>query len=451
MKMKIHEKALDLFYKHYKKVSLLKTHKVEEREILSSYIVNIKEAYSDIKYYFIRLKNGEMGLYMLPNFKFLAGTNLIDKKEFEKITKKEYKSKEEFSTQEQSEPFFYSLYGEYYSSREEKIISHPYIYGFSYLTSLYHNKNEKYEESYNKLYDRLKRECDNLGIVYNTNPEKIIEEKLNIYQENDRFKLQDVTICKNKDSIDKYYEERIKNCTNEKQLERELSKFSYLRAEYISAIPGEFLIKANLLISALQDRNFPNRESILKNYMEFFIAKDYAFDIARYTKSLLNEGLRRQINLEQERYNSNQEFMRDLENVIRHDSNKEIYRYHVTTCEESAKKILEEGFYMFAAELDATSFKEFDVNEVLTFAYGNGHDYFGDYIIIISEPTDENIVEELQKEEYENLKILPRRMAIAAIKPKWKVDKKHIVAIVDKEHERVILNPEYQNTDKKQL
>ena len=33
----------------------------------------------------------------------------------------------------------------------------------------------------------------------------------------------------------------------------------------------------------------------------------------------------------------------------------------------------------------------------------------------------------------------------------YKVDKKHIVAIIDKEHERVIMNPVYQNRDKKQI
>ena len=38
-------------------------------------------------------------------------------------------------------------------------------------------------------------------------------------------------------------------------------------------------------------------------------------------------------------------------------------------------------------------------DEILAYSYGNGREYYGDYIIIISEPKDEEIVIELSQEE----------------------------------------------------
>lgn len=443
MKINVYDKTVNVLRK---KIALLKTHNLTDFDILSSYVVTMDEAYSNVKYYFIRLRNGKMGLYLLPGLRFIAGEDIIDKKTFEKISKKEYKNRDELVSQEPSEGLFYRLKGSYTDKQNEKLMYHPYHNGFSYLTSLYYEKCERYKPAYDKLYDRLKRECDNLGINYETNPEKILEEKLKRYVEEDKFKLHDVTICKSKESIDKYYNEKILGAKDFKTLDNELTDFSYFRSTFISAFTGEFLMKSNFLIEALEDRNYPNRESILKNYMEFFIAKDLAFELVNYTKNLLEEGAIYQATKNKERFKNNSKFMEDLEKIIELDEERETYRYHATTSEESANQILEEGFYLYSESLDSTSFKEFDINDILTYAYGNGYTFYGDYIIIISEPKDEEIIHELSEEEQENVTICPRRTALYSTKPKFKVDKKHIVAIVDKEHERVIINPEYQKT-----
>ena len=106
---------------------------------------------------------------------------------------------------------------------------------------------------------------------------------------------------------------------------------------------------------------------------------------------------------------------------------------------------------MYSQDLGSTSFAEFNVKQILSYSYGNGIEQFGDYIIVLSEPKNEDIVEELSEEEQEQVTIIPRRNAIIGNKPEYKVDKKHVVGIVDKKHERVILNPEYINNEKKQI
>ena len=446
--IKVYTKALDVFQN---KVTLLKKTKKNIKDIVSAYSVHITEAYSDTEYFFVRLITGEMGLYLLPGLKLIAGDDVIDKKTYNKIKIKEYKNIEELTTEEPTEVLFNRLKADYQRNAMDKTLFHPYAEGFSYLTSLYYGENESVKPAFEKLFRRLQKECDNLGIPYDTNPQKILSDKLKIQKEQANFKLNDVTVCSSKEKIDEYFNQNIYSCTDSKKMERELTNFNFIRIAFITAFNGEFLVKSDRLISALEDRNYPNRESILKNYMEFFIAKDYAFDLVNYADKKLEEGNKIQANLAKERFNKNFEFIENLEKLVSHDKEKETYRYHATTSREAAIEIMEEGFYSYSENLDSTSFQEFDVNTILNYSYGNGLNYFGDYIIVISEPKGEDILTKLTEEEKENISILPRRDAMIGNKPGYQVDKKHIVAIIDKEHERVIMNPEYQNRDKKQI
>ena len=154
-----------------------------------------------------------------------------------------------------------------------------------------------------------------------------------------------------------------------------------------------------------------------------------------------------------ERLNSNAAFIEDLKKLIEHNPEEEIYRYHATGSIYDANNILEEGFYTYSKDLDSTSFREFDIEQILTYSYGNGTQNFGDYIIVISEPKDDDIdiVSKMSEEELQNVSIVPRRNAIIGNKPNYKVDKKYIVGFIDKEHEKVIFNPEYHNSNEKHL
>ena len=58
MKINVYDKTVNVLRK---KISLLKTHNLTDFDILSSYVVTMDEAYSNVKYYFIRLRNGKMG------------------------------------------------------------------------------------------------------------------------------------------------------------------------------------------------------------------------------------------------------------------------------------------------------------------------------------------------------------------------------------------------------
>ena len=86
--------------------------------------------------------------------------------------------------------------------------------------------------------------------------------------------------------------------------------------------------------------------------------------------------------------------MEDLETITNHNPEDETYCYHATTSLEDAKRIIEEGFYSYSKDLESTSFPEFTVDQILTYSYGNGIENFGDYIIVLSVPKGEDIVEE---------------------------------------------------------
>ena len=77
------------------------------------------------------------------------------------------------------------------------------------------------------------------------------------------------------------------------------------------------------------------------------------------------------------------DYIEDLEKIVSHDKEKETYRYHATTSREAAEQIMKEGFYFYYENLDSTSFQEFDVNTIFNYSYGNGLNFFGDYIIFI--------------------------------------------------------------------
>lgn len=446
MKINIFDRALSILWD---KVSLIKPE--NDNEIVTSYYVHFNEALTDTTYYYVRTKEGKEALYLCPGFKFLAGDNIFSKKDLEAAPKKNYKNKQELIRNELTEKYFFDILNKYRQNRSLVLFDNKYHDGFNYLQSLYYNPNNRYLIGYNILYNAVKKECDNLGIVYEMDPEKIMVKSMQRIMQDEEYNCFDLSQCQSREAIDKYYEENLAPCKTSQALSRKINKMQYLRSAYTMNYPGEFLSHGENLICALQDTRYPNREQILKNYMEFFIAKDIAFDITNYFDELIEKADYHQMNMDKERFNANFKFMEDLEQLLEHDAEQETYRYHATTSLEDAERILEEGFYLYSNELDTTSFKEFTPNEVLAYSYGNGIETFGDFIIVISEPKGEDIVEELTEEEQDKVAIIPRRNAIIGNKPPYRVDKKYIVGIIDKKHEKVILNPEYINNSKKQI
>ena len=446
MKINIFDKALSLLLD---KVSLVKP--ISQKDIIASYQVHMSEALTDTTYYYVRTKDGKEALYLCPGYKFIAGEKFLDKRTLESLPKKTYKNKQELVRNEPTEGLFYQLLSKRNESRTNKLYDNKYKDGFSYITSLYYGENDEYKEAYEELYKALKKECDNLGIIYETDPEKIIEQKLEEIYEKSELKVTDVRVCKSKKALIDYYEKNILSCTDSRKLSNEITNLQYIRSNFTMSYIGEFLTKSDNLITALQDRNYPNREEILKNYLEFLISKDLAFEIVKYIDELISKADLVQVQMDKERYNNNIKFMEDLETITNHNPEDETYCYHATTSLEDAKRIIEEGFYSYSKDLGSTSFPEFTVDQILTYSYGNGIENFGDYIIVLSVPKGEDIVEELTEEEQEKVQIIPRRNACIGNKPTHKVDKKHIVGLIDKKHEKVIFNKEYLNNSKKQI
>ena len=446
MKITLFEKTKEMFQNKFS----LKRPNLQD-EVIASYFVNIKEAYTNTTYYYVRTKDGKEALYLYPGYKLIAGNEFLSKQELSSLPKKTYNSRQEHIRQDITERFFYSLLSEYKQYRSYKHSKNKYTDGFSYLTSLYYEEDKTHLEAYNQLYKDLKRECDNLGISYETNPDIIMERRLNEAFEDSEFKTIDIRVCKSKSSIDEYYNNHLISQTNSKNFSNELHNFQYLKTSYVMNYNGEFLSHSDNLIDALLDRNYPNREEILKKYMEFFISKDISFGLVKYLEELITKADEIQYNMDQERYNSNFKFMEDLEAMVKHNPEEETYRYHATTSLEDGIRILEEGFYSYSKDLDSTSFPEFNINQILSYSYGSGIEQFGDYIVVLSEPKNEDIVRELTEEEQEKVTIMPRRNAVVGNKPPYRVDKKYVVGIIDKKHEKVILNSEYVNNSKKQI
>lgn len=420
-------------------------------EIPTAYFVNFREAFTETTYFYVRTKDGKEALYLHPGYKLIAGERFLDKSQLEQLPKKTYKNREDLVRNESTDSFFYRMLGNYVQNRTQQLSNNRYHNGFSYLTSLYYGENKNFAQAYEELYKAVKKECDNLGVIYEMDPEKIMQQKLERAYNESEFKANDIRICTSKESVDNYFKTHILEQTDRKKLSREVSTLAYLKQDFTMSYCGEFLTKSDTLINALIDRSYPKREEILKNYMEFFISKDIAFGLVNYLGQLAYQADEIQFKMDQERFNNNFKFMEDLEKMIKHDTEKETYRYHATTSLEDAKRILDEGFYSYSKDLGSTSFAEFDINQILAYSYGNGTENFGDFIIVISEPKEEDIVEELTEEEQEQVQIVPRRNAVIGNKPPYKVDKKHIVGIIDKKHETVTLNPQYINNSKKQI
>lgn len=446
MKIQIFDEALK---KLQVKLKFKKT--TPQDQIEASYFVQTKQAFSDTTYYYVRKNDGTEALYLCPGYKLVAGENFLNKKQLDSLPKSTYKTSKELAQKEPTRADFNRLVSKYKENRDREFYNSVYAQGFNYLTSLYYGEDKELLDAYNALYKAVKKECDNLGIKYETDPETILSQKLETTYEDDEFKVHDIRVCRSKEAIDEYYRTNIASQTNRDKLSHEISTLSYLKMDFTMGYNGNFLTNSDDLLAAMADRTLPNREAILKNYMEFFISKDLAFGMVKHLNELVDQANIKQYNMEQERYSSNFQFIDDLEKINKHDSSKETYRYHATASIEDAQRIMEEGFYLYSEDLDSTSFPEFGVSEILSYSYGNGLEFYGDYIVIMSVPNGENVVEHLSPEEQEKATIMPRRNALIGNKPEYKVDKKYIVGIVDKKNEKVIQNPEYTNISKKQI
>ena len=252
MKMKVYEKALELFQK---KIKLLK----KENEIIASYCVDIEEAFVKTTYYYVRTKDGRDALYLYPEFELIQGENFISKNQLINLPKKTYKNKHELVRDSVTESYFFRALEKYKSAKNWKYRNSRHHNGISYLTSLYYGEDKKKLRDYINLYETLKRECDLLGIEYETDTEKIVKQKLERCREIDDFKYLDFRFCYSKEKIDEYYNEILKKATDSRSLSYEVSNLKYLKSAFIMNYAGDFLSNSDTLIAALEDYDHPNR------------------------------------------------------------------------------------------------------------------------------------------------------------------------------------------------
>ena len=160
MKITLFEKTKEMFQNKFS----LKRPNIQE-EVIASYFVNMKEAYTNTTYYYVRTKDGKEALYLYPGYKLIAGNEFLSKQELSSLPKKTYQSRQEHIRQEITERFFYNLLSEYKQYRLYKHSKNKYTDGFSYLTSLYYKEDKTNLEAYNQLYKDLKKHCKSVAII----------------------------------------------------------------------------------------------------------------------------------------------------------------------------------------------------------------------------------------------------------------------------------------------
>ena len=328
------------------------------------------------------------------------------------------------------------------------------------LTDLYYLNDQKLDYQYDR-YQNLERVmeyfknfvfnyCNKKGISFDNNPESIIkgvikEVEIDNAKHNEMFGFsskRDFSICISKDSILEDYNKRVENASesesNSISHEYKMMRFDLISI-YFSRFIGEF---ESLVINVFKNKKKP--DEYYKDWAEFFVvykdfidiidALDYAVDQFANAKDykLLN------------RLKSNEEFMSQLDEALEHDPEEYCYRYHATTSELAAKDILDKGLYVLGDSLDVTTVPELTRDGVLLYEYGNGFNFFGDYIIVVREKVGESILRETTEEEKNNSLGLSRRVGSLGTKAASIVDPEFIVGYVDKEHGQFVKNPVFK-------
>ena len=175
----------------------------------------------------------------------------------------------------------------------------------------------------------------------------------------------------------------------------------------------------------------------MKNWAEFLIIlKDY-IKILNEFDNCINQISEEKKKNNLDNYYSNILFMDELEKLIDHDKNDEEYLYHATSTLTDGLNILDKGLFMDSHNLSSTTFSEFDISDILTYEYGNDFRKVGDYIIVIRNPNNEEIVRETtEKEKQENL-IVSRRIDYSKPINDYVIDPSYIVGLIDKKDQKI--------------
>ena len=431
---------LDTLKSFFNKPKLAEAIKVEGRNI-----------FYPRSYYFALYEDGSYSLYDGDTYRYLDGIKRFDFATIIKETKRVARFNNPGEIGKEYDLFYKAINKS--DSQDEYIAKEiannlnikPWLLKQMYY---YHSGNSRTEyiwDNYKKIRELFVDRCKKLGIQYENDSNIIINQaigKINT-KENENTVTKDLLYCKSLESIKAYFAEKEENAKTERDFAKLESKFSYDKS-YLTEYTSSFFDLSNKAIIALKNSKKEDTE-LLKKYTEFLISLPSYCQLLLEMEKCSELASEKKQSIKTERLNANQEFIQNINELIDHDPEQEIYHYHLAAGKYEANRILEEGLYTYSDRISSFEYPELSLDDILKHKYGNDFSSLEDYIIVFAEPKNEIITRKLTEEERKEVKIVPRRPGLVSEKPTYVVDQKYIVGYIDKVNCQVVTNKKFYN------
>ena len=405
---------------------------------------------------FVVNEDGSKEMYLYPQYKQIYGKSIHPPKVLKNMKYEEYdlrKHNKDINLARYSRDYYdtYNNLNDQYGGQGLNLGG---------LSNLYFDSNDEYGLEHLEINKRQLMEiAKKRKIKYETNPEVIIKNVISTLESNrvydEYMSNPDISFCTSVESVKKYINEKIKECCNIKQLMKLSDSLNGMveGASYyiIENYTAPLMSDSYLLNMAISDDKFDNKDNIIKSYLEYCIVFPY---LCKILKELENgskriEKMKNEATLND--FYSNEDFVMEVNSITQLREKQPMF-YHATANEVTAGKILQEGLYCFSDDIFSTAQMNLNTNQLLTYEYGNGAVFYGDYVVVLSSNNEEEIIRKLTPEEKENVIISPRRMALTG-KPDYVIDPKYIIGYLDKKKMKFVYNKKYQlgNEDAKRV
>ena len=421
--------------------------------------IGIKESFvvkdglfAESSYLFVANADGTYSLYSYPKLVFLCGADIHSRG----FLKDNYDGKVYDITRGQNlynltalaYPYN-DLIDEYKKSLENEYDTKS-AFDLSFLSEYYQPtvRDETLKKAVVSMR-KLKGVCALRNISYETDPIKIMERIVNRIEANPDLlfpgmKEPTVSFCTSVENINDYCDKK----TSEFKTSRDFQDFAGdvygirgATGRIIFKYFGHLLSNNHLLYDAIYLKTDSNANDIIREYMEFVLVFPYFSSLLAAANKKANECMAKAEIMSFDNFYKNPDFINELNSIVNHEAGH-TFLYHATTDIDSANRILNEGLYAYSENLSSTTCPELDVNQILSYGYGNGVNMYDRFVVVIDAPDGEEIIRKMSPEEREKANIFPRRMAVCD-KPDYVIDSKYVVGYVDKLKMKVIYNPSY--------
>ena len=141
-------------------------------------------------------------------------------------------------------------------------------------------------------------------------------------------------------------------------------------------------------------------------------------------------------------YHKNDKFIDDLAVLMDHDREKSTYYYHGAKCLEDIEPIFELGLGLTRDDITTTACEELEMDHLLLYSRGMVDEIGRDAIVVIDVENGEDVVED--NPYMDIMPFIPSGLQGLNNEPYYYIDSKHIIGLVDKKNQEVVLNPKYK-------